>query len=245
MTISDLETHLNGKVASSGFSPRIMWFLEYGGERKSNRDLEDQYEERIAKISNELKYVNEIIRKHNSNDIVFTTSSAIEDWCTHLTNKFTSTHGDKTNTPDDDMYLTSIQRGMIHAYKIAMIFSVFDPDVLREIQFAKQFPYKIKIPEKYETISIEIVNDYLIPRSNAVSKICSNADARNSQRKVLIAIDKMGRHATRTQIIRATRLSKRDLNDALDSLVESKELILKPQVGVTRPLEEYIHVLED
>jgi hypothetical protein len=245
MTISDLETHLNGKVASSGFSPRIMWFLEYSGERKSNKDLGDQYEQRIAKISDELKYVNEIIRKRQSNDIIFTTSSAIEDWCTHLTNKFTSTHGDKSNSPSDDMYLTSIQRGMIHAYKIAMIFSVFDPDVLRGIQFAKQFPYRIKITEKYENIAIEIVNDYLIPRSNAVSGICSNADARNAQRKVLIAIDKMGRHATRTQIIRATRLGKRDLKDALDSLIESEELILKPQVGSTKPMEEYIHVVDD
>lgn len=245
MTISDLETHLNGKVASSGFSPRIMWFFEYGGERKPNRDLEDQYELRIAKINNELEYVYKIISKHQSNDIVFTTSKAIEDWCTYLTNNFVSKHGDRNNNPSDDMYLTSIQRGMIHAYKIAMIFSVFDLDVLREIQFSEKFPHKIKIPEKYEEAAIKIVNDYLIPRSNIVSNICSNADVKNAQRMVLVAIDKMGRHATRSQIIRATRLKRRELDDALASLIDSNELIPKTTSGVTKNIEEYIHVSDN
>ena len=245
MTISDLETHLNGKVASSGFSPRIMWFFEYGGQRKPNRDLEDQYELRILKVKNELEYVYNIIRDRKSNDIIFTTSKAIEDWCTYLTNDFVSKHGDRNNSPGDDMYLTSIQRGMIHAYKIAMVFSIFDPDILREVQFSKNFPHKIKIPEKYEEAAIKIVNDYLIPRSNIISNICSNADVKNAQRMVLVAIDKMGRHATRSQIIRATRLKRRELNDALDSLVESDELICRVKDGTTKSVEEYIHKTTD
>ena len=88
------------------------------------------------------------------------------------------------------------------------------------------------------------MSEYLTPRSKFVGQLCSAADSKNAQKIILAFIDRNGRHAKKSDIIRATRLKKADLKDALELLEETGELVSRAITTSTRTYLEYIHVAD-
>jgi len=224
MTTSDLERVASARLFSSGFFPRFMWFYGQGGKPRKNEKITIEDKKLVAGMANKVLSLRLALSKIPNDGIIFEVCDPIEQW------KMDSTMSrlDKK----DEMYRAAIGRGFVHAYKIAAILSMFDPEFQQSVIGAAKYPIEVAIPEKHALMAIKIVEKYLVPRMVYIQGACSASDPKNPQTKVVNAITVAGGHMTRTELIRATRLSKKDLKDALDSLVESEEIDIKHEKAV-------------
>jgi hypothetical protein len=218
MTEHDMMRIANDRLYSNGFFPRFMWFYGQGGTPRKNVKLTLEDKQTISRIALQIKNLRSALGKVPNNGIVIELCDIIEEW---QINSIMSRLGKK-----DELYRVAIGRGFAHAYKIATILAMFDPDFQEKILNQEEYPIEVSIPEKHARMAIKIVDQYLIPRMVYVQSACAATDPRNPQTKVLNAITQAGGHITRTELIRATRLNKNDLKAALDSLQESEEIEL-------------------
>lgn len=215
-TNKDIEQTADSKLFSSGFFPRIMWFIGQGGLPRKNTDVTEEEKQLIEAIKKDLREMREMFAALPMDSIMFGVCDIIEDWKIKVTmNKL-----DK----DDEAFRTAVSRGFIHAYKIAAILTIFDKDFKAMMRNALSFPIVTKIPDKQAKMAIEIVEKYLIPRSMYVYDMCNNADAKNHQVMVIKSLTQLGGVAERSKLLRQTHLNRRDLDAALSTLVESGEI---------------------
>lgn len=215
-TNKDIEQTADSKLFSSGFFPRVMWFIGQGGLPRKNLDVTEEDKQIVETIKAELKSMREMLAPLPMDSITFGVCDLIEDWKIKITmNKL-----DK----EDEGFRTAISRGFIHAYKIAAILTMFDKDFRKTLHGVCAFPIVTKIPDKHAKMAIEIVEKYLIPRSMYVYDMCSSFDAKNHQVMVMKSLSQLGGVADRTKILRQTHLNKRDLDAALSTLIESGEI---------------------
>lgn len=222
-TNKDIETIASARLFTSGFFPRLMWFYGQGGSPRKNEDISESDKAVIKGIYKEVDGLRKLLSTYPDDAIVFGVSDEIEEW------KLKTQEG-KTND-DDESYRIAASRGFIHAYKIAMILTMVDKEFQRtlpqRIENADQFTFKpiqVKIPKKHALAALKIVNDYLIPRMMYVYELCNNSDFKNHQVIVRKTIVSSGGSIERAKLLRKTHLNSKDLNTALNTMVESEEI---------------------
>ena len=232
-TNKDIESIASTPLFSSGFFPRLMWFYGQGGEPRENADISPEdillVQEMVADVTN----LRDAILPLQNDSIIFGVCSTIEKW------KMRSTVGRYSD--DDESYRVALSRGFIHAYKIGMILAMFDPEFQATVVGlpAESYPVRVRIPEKFALLAIKIVEQYLIPRTIHVYNMCTASDIKNHQVLVMKGLDHFGGTATRTQLLRQTHLAKKEIDVAIDTLVESEEIALhiipNALVGIGKP----------
>ena len=219
-TIKDIEDVASSQLFTSGFFPRLMWFFGQGGTPRENDDVSDDDKLLVKQMANDVNTLREGIYNLPNDSIIFTVCKRIEQWKLNAT----IAHCEE----DDESYRIAMSRGFIHAYKIGMILAMFDPEFQSTCVGLppEQYPKRVQIPDKYAVLAIKIVEQYLIPRMMHVYNMCEASDVKNHQIIVMKSLDKFGGSATRTQLLRQTHLAKKEIDVALDTLVESEEIMI-------------------
>jgi hypothetical protein len=217
-TNKDIEQVSSARLFSSGFFPRLMWFYGQGGQPRKNENVSKEDSDILSEIYYNISDLRVALENLDNDSIVFGVCDEIEEW------KLKSTM-DKLDK-EDEAYRTAISRGFIHVYKIAAILSMVDKDfqktVLKEDKL--EYPIKVEIPSKHAQTAIKIVERYLVPRMMYVYDLCNNSDNKNHQVMVMKALTQMGGACERTKLLRKTHLNSKDMNIALTTMIESKEI---------------------
>jgi len=218
-TTADIESLGNQKLFSSGFFPRIMWFYGQGGQPRKNTEITEDDKLALIQVNNELKYLRDAVGELPNDSIIFKVCDPIEEW------KLNATNGRLEK--EDEIFRTAVQRGFIHIYKIATILTMCDPD-FQDLVLGKEissYPVKVDIPDHHAKMAIKIVEQYLIPRTVSVYGMCGLiVDDRNNMDKIVRAINNNGGFIDRAKLIKNTHILSKDLDSALNSLVESGEI---------------------
>ena len=215
MTTDQFDRLANSEYLEGGFLPRVMFPVEEGGAVTENVDITTDQEKDIALLSAEISYVAEKLRCLNHDSISFYVSKKIEQWKVSKTNEFCG--------PDEVNKRIAIQRSFIHAYKIAMILSIYDKEFQEEI-FDKEYPIKINIPEKWVDEALTITEKYLLPRTVYVLDRANEENVRNNMTSVKRAIQKNGGSIDKAKLIRSVRILKEDLDKVINTMIESNEI---------------------
>ena len=216
-TTTDMEAVLSSRLFSSGFFPRLMVFLGRGEIMRENVDLTLEELEQLKKITRYVNTLNEKYRYLNPDSIVFGVSKKIERWKIEATNRHLGL--------DEDDMRAAIARGFIHAYKIAILYTLFNDGVKKELPENKEeYPIVFDIPDKYAELAINIVETYLIPRAMYLYKLGNTCDFKNYQEQILKAIEKNGGQITKTQLGRTVRINRAARESAIAALVDSESI---------------------
>jgi len=214
MTIRQLQDAANIGTMSSGFFPRWVWFIEDGGERKANVSPTADKLQEIKEIAEKIKTVSRKIKLLQPDDIRFRVNADIENWAIEASKKH----------PTDDNYQASVGRGMIHAYKIAVILAMFDPKFHGLVFDKPHYPVVVDIPDEWAKAAIRIENDYLLPRMMRVLEFSNRVDATNKQQMILEALKEMRGSAQHRALLRKTRLESVEFSRAVATLIESGDI---------------------
>jgi len=213
MTINQLKEASTTKIISSGFFYRWLWFLEQGGERKRNVTATDKQIERRDEIRNEFLRVGTIVKSLDNNAITFVVNDKIEDWSMEI--------GSRSN---EENYQAAIGRGVIHVYKMAMLFAMFDPEFHPTVFNQPKYPIRVAIPDRWVKEAIKIVEQYLLPRVMIVIEYSERVDVLNKQLRVLDALKKMGGVTDHSSLLKKTKLDSTEFSRAIKTLIESGEI---------------------
>ena len=216
MTISQLQEASTQKIVGSGFFYRWLWFLENGGEKKKNVTANKEDLEGIAEIKSELRRVGTLLKKLQPNDICFCVNETIEEWSMYISTK-----------SDDEKYQAATGRSVIHVYKIAMVFALFDPEFQQEILNRSTYPIQCELPERWVKEAISIVEQYLLPRVLAVVDYAEKVDATNKQMHVLNCLkNSFSGVAPHSELLKRTKIDRIEFTKAINTLVESEEITI-------------------
>lgn len=134
---------------------------------------------------------------------------------------------------------TFFSRGFIHAYKLAALFAMTDPEFTKGLFSlpADKYPIHVQIPHRNAMDAISIVENYLVPRTMYVHGLCARSDERNHQVMILKALDHYGGAVEKAKITRYTHLNIKELTAALQAMEQSGEVKtcnrLNPDTGRT------------
>ena len=214
MTISQLQEASTQKIVGSGFFYRWLWFLENGGEKKKNVTASKEDLKGIEEIKQELIRVGTILKRLQPNDICFCVNETIEEWSMNISKRST-----------DEKYQSATGRSVIHAYKIAMVFALFDPEFQKTVLNKSVYPIQCELPDRWVKEAISIVEYYLLPRVMAVIEYSEKIDKTNKQIHALNCLrDGFGGVATHSELLKRTKLDRIDFVKAINTLVESEEI---------------------
>jgi hypothetical protein len=157
------------------------------------------------------------------NRYIFKPHQKIEDW--KLSDDLS--HLDK----EQELHRIATARLMPQCYKIAMLFSMMDEDILTVIEDTSNFPLELKIPDNYAELAIRICEDYLRPRMLYIMDMSRNNDTRNFQNLVVRCLKKYNGSAKKSLVQHDTKINKRNYEETLVSLVESETIQMFEEHG--------------
>jgi len=214
-TIKNLEEVSSAKLFNSGFFPRIMWFIGQGGQPRVNTDPSAEDLALLEDVKTKLARVKEFLYRIPPNSIVFGVSDTIETWKIKNDNMYLA--------PEDEVYRAACGRAFVHAYKIAAIFAMFDPEFLKNLG-GQKYPINVKIPEKHSKAALDLVESYLLPRSLKVTGLSIACDMKNKQVLVMKALEHYGNVTTKTKLLQYTHLDRKEMDSALQALEDGDEI---------------------
>lgn len=213
MTINQLKEASTNKIVGSGFFYRWLWFLEQGGEKKRNITATPAQLAELLAIRNEFIRVGEVIKTLNNNDITFLVNDKIEDWSMEISAR-----------NNDENYQAATGRSVIHVYKMAMLFAMFDPEFQPKVLLQSKYPIRIHIPDRWVDEAIRIVEEYLLPRVMIVVDYADKVDMTNKQLHVLEGLKSFGGVANHSELLKKTKLDSGEFSKAIKTLLESEEI---------------------
>lgn len=215
-TDSGIEERLQYRSVSSGLVPRFMWFWMQGDNLpRENRSVTTEDILAEADLQRQLWALRDILmpRPLNTPSIRFKVNPIIEKWMLDDVME----HRQK----EDEMHRVCTARLFPQAYKMAMMFSLMDTELQSFIKNAKpEEPLTLTIPDKYADLAKQIAENYLRPRLEHVINLAKYNDSKNYQDMIRKSIEKHGTVATKSHIIRDTRIPKRNLEEALQTMLE-------------------------
>lgn len=165
-------------------------------------------------IRAELLRVGTLLKQLEPGAIVFNVNDTIEQWAM-----------DASTKSIDENYQAAIGRLSVQIYKIAMIFAMFDPEFQATVFDQPSYPIKRDIPQRWVDEAILLGEYYLLPRMLMVAEYANRVDKNNKQQLVVSALLSFGGCADRSSLLRKTRLDKLEFDKAINTLLESKDII--------------------
>jgi hypothetical protein len=122
----------------------------------------------------------------------------------------------------DDRKAQFYSRLAVYALKMGMLFTIGREDYMDGLEISY-----VHIQE-----ACRLVDDYFMPMAITVADMVGKAADKNQLDKIMAVLGARGGRLTRKELMRATHLKKRDMDECLESLQESGELNL---VTVSNP----------
>lgn len=210
MTTTQLKDVITGNLWNSGFAPRLMWFIENGGELRENIDADADDLKIIATVATRIKNVATSLKEKTKNDsVVFKVNPTIEQWKIRKTKEYGS----------NEKYQTALARGFIHVYKMAMIFTVYDEKFDLDTATGNHV-----LPEEWVREAISIEENYLFPRMIKVIEMAEKVSRENDLDIIIDKLKELGGVATHGALIKRTRFKLKEFKTAMDALLVSGEV---------------------
>lgn len=212
-TDGEMESRASWSAVTNGFIPRWMFFwCQTETKPRKNRSITDDdiglrisLEQKIQRLrSNLLKIPGEDMIKFRTNDLI--ESWRLEDTLHHL-------------KKEDELHRIATARLVPQGYKIAILLSLMDETLPIE---AGTYPILLNIPDQHAKLAIRICEEYLRPRLMHVIEMSRDNDTKNYQAMVTRALKKLGGAAKKSQIIRETRINRKNFDETIDSLIEAE-----------------------
>ena len=227
-TDGEIERHADWNSFSNGFFPRFMWFWTFNENiPRKNRPitLED------VRIKTDLEKRIQVLRKilgktHGNNMIVFTPSDIIENW--KINNDLAHL------AKEHETYRIATGRLTGHAYKMAMLFTLMDPEFQADITNTVVFPHTFTIPEKHAQTALKIVDEYLRPRILHVAELCESNKTKSGQDAIIKILKKHEGVATKAILLRNTRIRSKVMDELLMTLEESGTVTIRSEKSSTK-----------
>jgi hypothetical protein len=243
MTTDQFNMIANSELITGGFLPRWMFIVEEGGTVEKNKDPTTEQEKEIAEIQGEIKYVYENLNKPGVDEsgkidtsknvnISFYVCDKIEQWKIDNTNKNLG--------PDGINQRIAVQRAFGFAYKLAMIFSVYDKEFQKEI-FGKTYPFRIQLPDRWVNEAINITEVYLLPRLVYILDKSAEENTKSTMSTIRRILKENNGSIERGKLIRKSRILTDEMDKAIRSMIESDEITEEKEtsLGVGRPRKIY------
>jgi hypothetical protein len=204
---------------TSGWLPRFLHFypnatkkrwmpLEEGAVETSS--LESVCQERLSHIAEELCYQEEPTQMHLSERA----AGCYIDW----------QHQRETEIvrSGDDQRAQFYSRLAVYVLKMAMLFTIGRTDYRDGMEISKEHIVE----------ATRLVDEYFMPMAIAVCDMVGREADRNLQDRIIAILTSRGGKLAKRDLMRATHVKKRDMDDALEALLESGEI---QQVAVKNP----------
>lgn len=238
MTIDQFDKIANSDLIDGGFIPRWMFVVEEGGEVKRNVSMTPEQEADIEKIRDKISNVTTKLRLMSENSISFNVCNKIEDWKINETNRYSG--------PDGKNQRIAIQRAFGIAYKLAMIFSLFDEKFQKKVLDQPSYPIYIDLPDEWVDEALKITDKYLMPRTVYVLDKSQEENTKNIVSKFIKAIKGGGvGWMERGKIMEKTRLLSEEMDKAVKALEESDEIEVVMQLNPGAKRKSTIYCLKN
>jgi hypothetical protein len=221
-TCDEMENKAQYSLVSNGFLPRFMWFWCHAkNEPRENRETTAEDRAIRETLQKKLQRVKNImddpkIAHMQENRIIFKPHPKIEKW---------KLDNDRKHIQKEfEMHRIATARLMPQCYKIAMLLSMMDDDVLLVIENNVTFPLSLKIPDKYANLAIDICEHYLRPRLEYLMDLSKNNDTKNLQIQVIRCLKKYNGIAKKSLVQHETHINKRNFDETIVSLEESETI---------------------
>lgn len=221
-TDSEMERRAQWSHVTNGFLPRFMWFWchakntpranrEITKEDLAARDALYKQIQRLRTVLDDPKLTHMMESR-----IVFKPHTNIEKWKLDDDLK----HLDK----DQEMHRIATARLMPQSYKIAVLFSLMDADILPVIEKTATYPLVLKIPDKYADLAIDICEHYLRPRLEYLMDLSKNNDTKNLQIQVIRCLKNHNGIAKKSLVQNETHINKRNFDETILSLEDAEAI---------------------
>ena len=222
MTTEQFSALANTDLSDGGFLARVIPCVELGGAIKENDDLTPTQIKCIADLVNRVSIVSDTLAKLPVDGIKFGVCKKIESWKVMETNKYLS--------PEHRTKRTAIARSFGHAYKIAMILTLFDEEFLNAIpedeRGNKILADRYTLPEKWVDEALNIVDKYLTQRGEYIMNVASDENGKSVMSRIMKFLATRSGSSTKADIGKSIHVDKDALKLALASLLENGELKL-------------------
>lgn len=229
-TTGDLEDNLTWAMATKGLLSRFLWVGCMGTNKtRKNRPRTEKDDEDAAALLNQILWLKakmDLIPPAAGSDghpvpdqIRFEPNDIIEDWGFEKHSIY--------EDPEKEIERIATARCAPNAYKIAMSLSMFD--VAKQITKETQFPMRVKLSDDVCTYVTKLMDEFFIPRAIwAVTTAREQDDGKNAILKIKKQLDKRNGIANRSVILNATHLSRKQFDEAIETMVEGCSLKILP-----------------
>jgi len=212
MTTDQFNKLASSEQADGGFLPRFLMVYEEGGEVRENINISIEQQKRIDEVVESVGKIADIMCQLKEDEISFGVCSRIEKWKVTETNKYLS--------PEFVNKRVAIQRAFGHAYKLAMILSIFDIEFLKTVKDKKL----VELPDKWVDEALNIVNEYLLPRMEYVLDKANDENSKSDMSKIMRVIRSNGGSIEKGKLGKRTHIEKSMMVKSIESLIENKEI---------------------
>jgi hypothetical protein len=229
-TDGEVDRHANWNSFSNGFFPRFMWFWNFKvNVPRRNRAISDEDIKIRVGLEHQIQHIRSILYKIPGNDMIqFEPSEIIEDW--KITNDL------EHLSTEHEVYRVATGRLVGHAYKMAMLFSLMDPDVQKKITSTSVYPLTLKIPDDHAKTALRIIDEYLRPRILHVAELCESNKTKSGQDAIIKVLKKHDGITTKSKLLMNTHIRSKVMDELLSTMEESGEVLIKTESTATKPV---------
>ena len=133
-------------------------------------------------------------------------------------------------------------RLLVVALKLAMLYTIASEEFLSH-NFLKQ----LSISEDHIKEAIREVDEYFLPHAKIIIEMVERDTTLNIQDKIIGVLKASGGCCERSKLMQRVHIKKKELDEHLDTLKESKEILVKQEITIGENGQEYhkdiIHLL--
>lgn len=202
---------------TSGWLLRFLYYFpNYDHKLRDLSTMSDDDRERQKKIGERLKVIISFFKNHEI-EFRFSISGLTfyNDWKNkHLTQM------QRERQEDRGMF----DRLSIYALKMAMLYTIGRDSMVDELKPDAPRTMKIDIDDDCLRTACEHIDQYFYPISKIVFDTVGRNEDKNVIEKILGTIRRAGGKITRTDLMKRAHIKKKELDEGIDTLIESTEI---------------------
>lgn len=228
-TPSNFAAYTNGLDLTSGYLLRFLYF------NPSYKTLPKPFELKTATSDSEYAALKAEFEKVKNLFINYEIEFVPNDEALQIFQKWQlDTEQKYYNNNVDEITLSGYGRLNIYVLKLAMIYQIADVDFINDIGLELESkPYmqeydsvkECYISAEYMQLAIKHVEEYFLPSFVEVAGLVIKNKTNNAMDKMLNLLKEQGGKCQRTKIMQQLHISKFDLDNIVESLLESEEII--------------------
>jgi len=225
-TPDNFSTHTKLEDMTSGWLLRFLYY--YPNYERKMRDLGSMTDKDRALQNAIGKQIKSLMSFFNNHTVEFQLSIAGQSFY----NTWKRDHLQKMQHDRQE------DRGMfdrlsIYALKLSMLYTIGQKSVYDELTPDRQKTLKMDISDDCLSTACSHIDEYFYPISKIVFDTVGRCEDKNIIEKILGTVRRAGGKISRVDLMKRAHVKKKDLDDGLDALLESTELKVYTDGGLT------------